>query len=147
MQRITITIEDELVEALDSYANRSGYQNRSEAVRDLIRAGLSHELPTKQGKEECVVALTYVYDHHVRELSKRLTQIFHHRHELSLAALHVHLDEENCLEVAVLRGPQAEVTEFAQGVIAERGVRHGNIALLPLREDHHGNGGHRRGGR
>lgn len=146
MQRITVTIEDDLVEALDGYAAQRGYQNRSEAMRDLMRAGLRSDAPVAQDEQDCIMALVYVYDHHVRELSKRLTQAFHHRHDLSLAALHVHLNEESCMEVSVLRGPGKEVRQFAQHVIAERGVRHGNIVAFPMPQDAHApRGRHRHG--
>jgi CopG family nickel-responsive transcriptional regulator len=72
-----------------------------------------------------------VYDHHARELPKRLTQGFHDHHDLSQATLHVHLDEASCLEVTVLKGRGAKVQSFANQVIAERGVRHGHVVYVP----------------
>jgi CopG family nickel-responsive transcriptional regulator len=136
MQRVTITLDDDLMKELDRCAATRGYQNRSEAVRDLVRAGLQQTMPEKGGKEDSVAALVYVYDHHVRELAKRLTQAFHSHHVLSLASLHVHLDEENCMEVSVLKGPGEDVRHFAEHIIAERGVRHGRIFTLPAPHPH-----------
>jgi CopG family nickel-responsive transcriptional regulator len=82
-----------------------------------------------------VAALVYVYDHHARDLPKRLTQEFHDHHDLSQATLHVHLDEASCLEVTVLKGRGAEVQSFANHVIAERGVRHGHVVYVPITGD------------
>ena len=82
----------------------------------------------------CVAALVYVYDHHARDLPKRLTQEFHDHHDLSQATLHVHLDEASCMEVTVLKGHGAEVQAFANHVIAERGVRHGQVVYVPAPE-------------
>jgi len=126
MRRVTITIDAELMKELDRCAAARGYQNRSEAVRDLVRSGLQQAM-LDSGKGDTIAALAYIYDHRVRELSKRLTRTFHEHHDLSLASLHVHLDEESCMEVSVLRGPGDDVRHFAEHIIAERGVRHGRI--------------------
>ena len=83
------------------------------------------------GAKHCVAALIYVYDHEARELPKRLTRGFHKHHDLAQATLHVHLDQHNCMEVAVLKGRGVEVQAFANHVIAERGMRHGHLVFLP----------------
>src|SRR5262249_34022374 len=126
MQRVTISIDDELLAAVDAIVATRGYQNRSEAVRDLARAGMAVR-PEADGAREGVAALVYVYDHEARDLAKRLTRSFHEHHDLSLATMHVHLDHESCLELAVLRGEMREIRDFAEHVIAERGVRHGRL--------------------
>ena len=133
MQRVTITLDDELMRDLDRCAKARGYQNRSEAVRDLVRAGLQQTAAEAGGTGECVAALAYVYDHHVRELSKRLTAAFHAHHRISLATLHVHLDAKNCMEICVLKGSGDEVRHFAEHIVAERGVRHGRVFVMPAR--------------
>ena len=136
MQRVTITLDDDLMQDLDRCVATRGYQNRSEAVRDLVRAGLSQTAPEAGGNGNCVAALVYVYDHHVRELAKRLTQAFHSHHVLSLASLHVHLDAHNCMEVSVLKGRGEEVRHFAEHIVAERGVQHGRIFTIPAPQAH-----------
>jgi len=131
MQRVTLTLDDELMQEIDRCMKARGYQNRSELVRDMVRAGLRDSVSAADEPGECVAAVVYVYDHHTRELAKRLTSAFHHHHDLSLASLHVHLDEQNCMEVSVLRGKGADVRHFADHIIAERGVRHGKVFTLP----------------
>jgi CopG family transcriptional regulator, nickel-responsive regulator len=131
MQRVTITLDDDLMDDLDRIIAARGYQNRSEAIRDVARSGLEQAAVEVAGSRHCVAALVYVYDHHARELPKRLTQEFHTHHDLSQATLHVHLDEASCLEVTVLKGRGAEVQSFANQVIAERGVRHGHVVYVP----------------
>ena len=83
----------------------------------------------------CVAALIYVYDHAQRDLPKKLVDNAHHHHELSLATLHVHLDEANCMEVTALRGKSSEVRHFADHVIAARGVRYGRVVMIPTSAD------------
>ena len=107
MQRVTITIDDELDEELDRFMKARGYANRSEAIRDLARSGLQQRSTEIAGARPCVAALVYLYDHEARELPKRLTRDFHDRHDLAHSTLHVHLDHENCMEVTMRSGQLA----------------------------------------
>ena len=132
MQRVTVTLDDDLMAELDAIIAERGYQNRSEAIRDLARAGIKEAAPDSGRGRDCVAALVYVYDHEARQLSKRLVRAYHDQHELSLASLHVHLDHDTCLEVTVLRGKSGEVQHFGEHVIAERGVRHGKLVRMPV---------------
>ncbi len=131
MQRITITLDDDLMDELDSLIAERGYQNRSEAIRDLTRAGMQQTAHEKGKTGDCVAALVYVYDHAQRDLSRRLMDTYHHHHDLSLATLHVHLDDDNCMEVTALKGSGSEVQHFADHIIAERGVKHGRLVMMP----------------
>ena len=107
MQRVTITIDDDLLAELDRLVVARGYQNRSEAIRDLTRAGMQHTAPETAPDQQCVAALVYVYDHGVRELAKRLTHAFHDHHDMAVSTMHVHLDHDSCMEVTVLKGRAA----------------------------------------
>lgn len=141
MQRLTITIDDDLDADLARFMQVRGYDNRSEALRDLARAGLQQAAVEAGGTGPCVAALIYIYDHEVRDLPKRLTRDFHDRHDLAQATLHMHLDHESCMEVTVLKGKGTDVQDFANHIIAERGVRHGHVVYLPVdgthRHGHH----------
>jgi CopG family nickel-responsive transcriptional regulator len=131
MQRITITLDDDLMEELDRRIAEQGYQNRSEAIRDFTRAGMQQAAQKMGQSGNCVAALVYVYDHAARDLSRRLVENYHGHHDLSMATLHVHLDDDNCMEVTTLRGSGAEVQHFADHIIAERGVRYGRLVMIP----------------
>ena len=145
MQRVTITLDDQLLVEVDRMIERKGYQNRSEALRDLARAGLKQiGEATQDPTADCVAALVYVYDHDARQLSKRLTHAFHDHHDLTLSTMHVHLDHDSCMEVSVLRGTMDHVRHLADHVIAERGVRHGQLVTVPvdIKDHNHGHGTH-----
>jgi CopG family nickel-responsive transcriptional regulator len=146
MQRVTIVLDDDLAEDIDRLARERGYQNRSEAIRDLARGGLRQLVEENDaGSGDCVAALVYVYEHEARDLSHRLTKLFHDHHQLTVSAMHVHLDHGDCLEVSVLEGPVRDVRHLAEHVIAERGVRHGHIVMVPAeiaRERHAHDGVH-----
>jgi CopG family nickel-responsive transcriptional regulator len=132
MERITISVSDEFAAELAAFMERHNYENRSEAVRDLARLGLNQARLDNSAKGACVATLSYIFNHHTRELAKRLTDAHHEHHDLHVATMHVHLDHESCLEVAVLRGEAAQVRDFAKTVIAERGVTHGQVNFVPM---------------
>lgn len=132
MQRVTITLDDSLTESFEGYMARRGYYNRSEAIRDLIRDRLYNEQLQDQPEGDCVATLSYIYNHHERELAARLTSAHHEHHDLTVSTMHVHLSHDHCLETVILRGPGNRVRAFADAVIAQPGVHHGNLAVLPV---------------
>lgn len=144
MQRITITIDDTLLETLDAVVRRRGYASRSEAVRDMVRDNATHAATASGDTAPCVAVLGYVYDHETRSLAQRLNHTLHDHHDLTVADMHVHLDHETCLEVSVLKGRTSAVRELADVLTAQRGVRHANLHMVPVRISHarhdHGSG-------
>jgi CopG family nickel-responsive transcriptional regulator len=137
MERFTISLDESLASAFDSLIAARGYGNRSEAVRDLIRSAIESDRQRAAPSGHCVANLSYVYNHHERELSERLTELQHQHHDLTVAALHAHLDHVNCIESVILKGPTAQVRQFADAMVAERGVRHGNLNVVALEAEHH----------
>jgi CopG family nickel-responsive transcriptional regulator len=136
MQRITITIDDALAGEIDRLAQSRGNQNRSEAVRDLVRAGIAHTRADSPTASQCVGAVLYVYEQGTRELPKRLAHAYQHQHDLSVATMRIALDHESCMEVAVLKGRTRDVQRLADRIIAERGVRHGRLMMIPAEIEH-----------
>lgn len=135
MERFTISLDTDLAQAFDELIRARGYANRSEAVRDLLRRELERRRLDQAEAPHCVANLSYVYRHHERQLSERLTEHQHHAHDLVVSSMHVHLDHDHCLETLILRGPTAAVRELADSLSAERGVRHGELNLIPVDAD------------
>ena len=125
--RTGVSLERELLEKFDQTIARRGYQNRSEAIRDLIR----EHLVSEEGDQNKVIAgtLTIVYDHHRPNLTERLVEIQHRAHTQVLAATHVHLDHHNCLEVVIMKGRSAELRQIANQILSLRGVKHGKFVV------------------
>ena len=132
--RFGISIDDKLLDSFDSLIEMKGYMNRSEAIRDLIRAALV-ELKWEGGEEETVGTVTLVYNHHVRDLSDKLTEQQHTHHNEIISALHVHLDAHNCLEVLVVRGQAREVKRIADELLGVKGVKHGKLVITTTGEE------------
>lgn len=142
MQRFTISLDDDLALEFDRLMVLRGYENRSEAVRDLIRDSLDGELLAEFKAKWCVATATYVYDQHDHTVSARLRAIQHEHHDVVVSSLHTHLDHSNCMETVILRGRSDVVRACAQDLIALRGVRHGRVNLLPLEEEELGHHHH-----
>jgi CopG family transcriptional regulator, nickel-responsive regulator len=148
-ERFTVSVEPTLAQDFDAFIKRKGYSNRSEAVRDLIRGALASEQLGVDSGGSCVGVLSYMYDHHERELSKRLTQAHHAHYNLTVTTLHMHLDHDLCVESVLLRGDAGDVQAFAESVMARPGIRHGQLHRIPLEHasehgaaaaHHHGHG-------
>ena len=128
LSRIGVAIDSDLLSKFDRLIASRGYSNRSEAFRDLIRDELVQK--TWEHPDSMVVGtVTLVYDHHVRLLNEKLTDLQHSHFHHILSTLHVHLDHDNCLEVLVVRGKAAAVKKIADALISTKGVKHGQLAL------------------
>jgi CopG family transcriptional regulator, nickel-responsive regulator len=128
LSRIGVAIDSDLLKKFDRLITRRGYTNRSEAFRDLIRDELV-ERTWESPDSQVVGTITLVYNHHVRLLSEKLTDIQHHFHRSILSTLHVHLDHDNCLEVLVVKGKSVDVRKVADVLISTKGVKHGRLSL------------------
>lgn len=132
MDRFTISLGEELASAFDELIKQRGYTTRSEAVRDILRDLLQRRDQARDNNGFCVASLSYVYNHHERQLSERLANLQHDHHDLTVASMHVHLDHEQCLETTTLKGPAKAVRRLADEIMAERGVRHGQLNLVSV---------------
>jgi len=126
--RFSTALEPDLLAAFDLFLARHGYQNRSEAVRDLIRKEMVDEQwRCTQGRVVGVISLAYAHQQH--KLQDHLTDLQHADHDLILSTTHVHLDHDNCLEVIIVRGSASRVKTLADRLITLRGVKHGGLTI------------------
>src|ERR1051325_4677094 len=128
LSRIGVAIDSDLLNKFDRLITQRGYTNRSEAFRDLIRDELV-EKTWESPESQVVGTVTLVYDHHVRMLNEKLTDIQNDFHRSILSTLHVHLDHDHCLEVLVVRGKSSDVRKVADGLISTKGVKHGRLTI------------------
>ena len=132
MRRLTVSVNDELAEAFDQLVHQRGYQNRSEAFRDLLRHDLGQVRRAERPDGPCVATLTFLYAHQHRQLTMRLQHMQQDHHHLTVASVQAHLDHEHCIETVILRGRSDRVQAFADAVLAQPGVTHGNLHLVPM---------------
>lgn len=135
LKRFTVSLEDDLLAEFDAYITLRQYNNRSEAVRDLIRKSLIRE-EWEAGKE-VVGVISLVYDHHQYLLQEKITELQHDFHHQIISATHIHMDHDNCLEVIIVRGKARKVKDLAEKLTAIRGVKDGNLSMSSTGGDLH----------
>jgi len=127
LSRTGVSLDEDLLKEFDRLIAKRGYQNRSEAFRDLIREALLAKIV--DSNKPVVGTLTLVYDHHVPNLSQKLTETQHGAGTMVLAATHVHLDHHYCLEVIIMKGRSKDIQSIADRMLAFRGVELGKLVL------------------
>lgn len=126
LERFGVSMEDKLLSRFDALIEARGYASRSEAIRDLVRQELVKD-EWADPHAEVVGTVTIVYEHHEHELANVLADLQHQYHGSIVCSTHIHLDEHNCLEVVVVRGPSARVKYIANALLSTRGVKHGQL--------------------
>jgi CopG family nickel-responsive transcriptional regulator len=127
--RFGVSLDQHLLGDFDKLVRRRKYATRSEALRDLIRDQLVSQEWAGDTNRETVATITFVYDHHVRDLTRKLTHIQHDFQGHIMAGMHVHLDHDHCLEVLVVKGRISQITEVADALVSVKGVKHGKLTM------------------
>lgn len=132
--RISVSLPQKLLSQYDEMVKEKGYDDRSPAVADMMRAQLV-EHREKTGNGEIAGTITLVYDHHTQHVQEALTEIQHDHHDVIVSTMHVHLDHHNCLEVLVVRGKATQIKKIADELIAAKGVKHGKLTVTSTGKD------------
>lgn len=128
LSRIGVSLDSELLNRFDQFIAEKGYENRSEAFRDLIRDRLVTSAVIAPNAR-VVGTVTLIYDHHTRLLPEKLTDLQHAHHAVVISTLHAHLDGDRCLEVVLLRGKSKDVRQLGDLLISTKGVQHGRLVM------------------
>lgn len=126
--RFSVSLPEKLLRDLDEMVAEKNYDNRSQAIADMIRDQLIEHRAQNQ-KHKIVGTITLVYDHHKPQLQAILTDMQHDHGNLIISTLHVHLDHDHCLEVLAVQGAAAKVKRLADALIATKGVKHGRLTV------------------
>ena len=132
--RFGVSLDADLLAKFDALCDRQGCPSRSEALRDIIRDTLVQD-SLRSDNADAAGVLTLVYDHHVRDLSRKLNERQHDDYNVVVASLHVHLDHHHCLEILVLKGPAGQLRSLADQLRSIRGVTHGTFSITAIGAD------------
>ena len=121
-------MEGELLATFDKMIDRRGYTNRSEAIRDFVREKIVEE-GIHDANSLAFGVLSFVYDHHVRDLEGKLTDFQHEHFKSVVSTSHVHIDHDNCLEVIIVKDKAGLIKEIADKILSYKGVKHGKLSL------------------
>jgi len=127
VRRFGVSLEEDILDMLDSYVSDNQFPNRSQAIRHLIE---QQTVDTKwMCNNEVAGAVVMVYDHHKNDITKQANEIQHDYHQLVLSSQHIHLDHDLCLETIAVKGQAKELTNLADKLIALKGVKHGKLVM------------------
>jgi len=127
LERFGVSIPQDLLAKFDKLIAKKGYANRSEAIRDLMRDEIVEQAVETDG--EVAGTITIVYDHHVKDLSDKLTDLQHDNFKSIVSTSHIHMDHHNCLEVLVVKGKAQKIKEISDKLISTKGVKHGKLVM------------------
>lgn len=129
MERVGISVASGLLKQFDGLISKQGYQNRSEAIRDLIRTSLSEE-KLENPKQKAVAAVCVVYNHHSSRLMQKLTHLQHNHLLETVCSMHIHLDADDCMEVIILKGKVGDIIKVGENITSQKGVKIGKVNLI-----------------
>ena len=128
LKRFGVSMAEDLLKDFDEINKRKGYKTRSESIRDLVRNLIVQEKWSTASKDSIGV-ISLVYNHHIRELDRKLNEIQHKQHANVMSSLHIHLDYHNCLEVIIVKGKSKDINKIADNLINVKGVKHGTLSI------------------
>jgi CopG family nickel-responsive transcriptional regulator len=134
VERIGVSLERKLLSDFDALISEQGYQNRSEAIRDLIRQQLNSRR-VSDPKTEAVAVVYLVYDHHSTKLMEKLTDLQHSCLLQIICSMHIHLDAHDCMEIIVFRGPVGQINKVAENILSKKGVKLGRVNFITTELD------------
>jgi CopG family nickel-responsive transcriptional regulator len=135
IERVGVSLDTPLLAEFDELIRQKGYSNRSEAIRDLIRAKLA-EAALEDADAEGIGIVSLIYDHHASRLAEQLIELQHSHLLKVIASVHIHLDHHNCLEIIILKGRVGEIQKLADKMASLKGVKLGRLTLSSVNGDH-----------
>lgn len=133
LKRFGVSMDEQLLRRFDEFIRTKGYENRSEAVRDLAREAMTAQL-WEEGEQTVAGSILLFYDHHQRNLLEEMTRIQHSMHHEILATTHFHLDHDNCLELIIVKGQAKKLRALSDQLISLKGVNYGKFTVAPVKK-------------
>ncbi|MBN2520893.1 MAG: nickel-responsive transcriptional regulator NikR [Bacteroidales bacterium] len=127
LKRFGVSLDEKILNELDLFVNENQFPNRSQAIRHLIEKNIVEK--KWQCNNQVAGAVVLVYDHHKREIDSKMNEVQHDYHHLILAAQHIHLSHDTCLETISVKGKAKDLTELADKLITIKGVMHGKLVM------------------
>ena len=125
--RFGVSLENDLLEALDEYVQSNKFPNRSQAIRHLIEKNIVE----KKWKCNNVVAgaIILTYNYNKSDIQAKLSEIKRNAINEILSAQHFYISDEKALEIIAVKGPSHKLTELSEKMISIKGMAHGKLIM------------------
>jgi len=127
VSRISVSLPSDLLEEFDDFV-RSLKLDRSKAVQMAIRNFLT-EYKVMEASGPCAGVISIIYNHEVKGLEEKITDIQHEYGDVIVATLHAHLTKNDCMEVITVRGDAEKIRDLSERLLANRGVKQLKVTI------------------
>jgi len=125
--RFGVSIPEQMLASFDGRIEQSGFPNRSDALRRLIRQYISAD-EWEEGTGRVYGSVTLLFDHHRHDTSEDLNELQHDFLDVILCTTHVHIDNDHCLELIAIHGEPDRIRSFLNRLTALKG----DFAIRPV---------------
>jgi CopG family transcriptional regulator, nickel-responsive regulator len=127
LARFGVSLDEDLLKALDSFVIENALPNRSQAIRHLVEKNLVEK--KWQCNEIVAGAIVMLYDHHKGDVTTKSNDIQHEYYDVILSSQHFHLSHDNCLEIIAVKGTANRLTQLSDKLIGIKGIIHGKLVM------------------
>ena len=131
--RISISIEEDIIEKFDVLSESHGFPTRSEAIKHLIKSALVQE--EWQSGDIVAGVITIIYDHHKSSLLQKIVDAQHDCGDIVICSQHAHLDHNNCMENIIVKGVVDAVRKLHRNLSAIKGIKHSVLSMTTTGKD------------
>ncbi len=128
--RVGVTFPPDLLRELDEVLQEMGYESRSKAVQDSVRAFVSEHRWLREQRGTRVGVLVMLYDHEAKGLNEAIIDAQHEHADVIYSSMHVHLSERDCLEAIAVKGEAEKVRKLVQELKTKRGVKQVKLSIV-----------------
>jgi CopG family transcriptional regulator, nickel-responsive regulator len=127
LARFGVSLEKDLLKALDDFVIENSFSNRSQAIRHLVEENLAEK--KWQCNQIVAGAVVMLYDHHKGDVTTKSNDIQHEYFDVILSSQHFHLSHDNCLEIIAVKGTANRLTQLSDKLIGIKGIIHGKLVM------------------
>jgi CopG family nickel-responsive transcriptional regulator len=127
LARFGVSLDKDLLTALDEFVIENSLPNRSQAIRHLVEKNLVEK--KWQCNQIVAGAIVMLYDHHKGDVTTKSNDIQHEYYDVILSSQHFHLSHDNCLEIIAVKGTSNRLTQLSDKLIGIKGIIHGKLVM------------------
>jgi CopG family nickel-responsive transcriptional regulator len=127
LARFGVSLDEDILKALDEFVIENKLPNRSQAIRHLVEKNLVEK--KWQCNQIVAGAIVMLYDHHKGDVTIKSNDTQHEYFDVILSSQHFHLSHENCIEIVAVRGTANRLTELSDKLIGIKGIIHGKLVM------------------
>lgn len=131
VNRISMSLPEDLRREFDEVAEAAGYEDRSKALQVAMRNFITDH-KWRQETATSTGAMVMIYDHETPGLEEALTDVQHTYKQIVNSAMHLHLEGNNCLQIIAVKGRNKEIEDLAKALVAKRGMKQLKLAVVAV---------------